>query len=104
MRFRVEVEFALEMLSAINSAAADVAKQGRKATGLIAYGLVKSLVTQRVSEELTKGISAAVGTGHAYFRKIKGTERIAYIAAVSDSQEDGLQEHVRGVFRGALSP
>ena len=64
----------LEELSAVVAAAADVRAQGLKATGLIAFGLVKSLVTQKGADELTQGVRAAVGTGHAYFKKLKGAE------------------------------
>ena len=91
-RSSVEVDFAVEEFSALESVLVDIAKQGYRAAGLIIFGAVKSVVYQKPSSDLVDGFRAAANAGFGYFNKLKGTERLQHIASVSSSDLGALKK------------
>ena len=62
-RCSVEVDFAVEMVSALESGLVDIRKQGYRAAGLIILGAVKSVASQKISSDLVDGLRAAASAG-----------------------------------------
>ena len=97
-RVSVEVDFAVEEVSALESRLVDIRKQGYKAAGLIMLGTVKTVACQTISRDFTDGLRATVSAGFGYFKKLKGTERLQHIASVSSSDLGALKD-VQQVLR-----
>ena len=97
-RFSVEVDFAVEEVSALESRLVDIAQQGYRAAGLVIIGAVKSVVYQKMSSDFVDGLRAAASAGFGYFKKLKGTERLQHIASVSSSDLGALKD-VQQVLR-----
>ena len=91
-RASVEVDFAVEVVAALESRLVDIRKQGYKAAGLIMLGTVKTVACQTISKDFTDGLRAAVSAGFGYFKKLKGTERLQHIALVSPSNLGDLKD------------
>ena len=91
-RSSVEVDFAVEVIAALESRLVDIRKQGYKAAGLIMLGTVKTVACQTISRDFTDGLRAAVSAGFGYFKKLKGTERLQHIALVSSSDVGAIED------------
>ena len=78
----LQVEFVLEEVSALKARLTDIAQKSYDAVGQIVFGALKS-VASREPSELLAGLRAAASAGHAYFKQLKGTERLQHIALVS---------------------
>ena len=100
-RISVEVDFAVEEVSALESRLVDIAQQGYRAAGLIIFGAMKSVVYQKMSSDFVDGLRAAASAGFGYFKKLKGTERLQHIALVSPSNLGDLtdMQDVQDVLR-----
>ena len=62
-RSSVEVDFAVEEVSALESRLVDIAQQGYRAAGLLVIGAVKSVASQKISSDLVDGFRAAASAG-----------------------------------------
>ena len=56
-RSSVEVDFAIEEVSALESRLVDIAQQGYRAAGLVIIGAVKSVASQKISSDFVDGVS-----------------------------------------------
>ena len=63
VRSSVEVDFAVEEVSALESRLVDIAQQGYRAAGLLIIGAVKSVASQKISSDLVDGLRAAASAG-----------------------------------------
>ena len=79
----LQVEFVLEEVSALKARLTDIAQKSYDAVGQIVFGALKSVVSREISSEFLAGLRAAASAGHAYFKQLKGTERLQHIALVS---------------------